>query len=61
MKTFDMFWVPPPDHDDSPAAVAARIAAGDENDRRYEIRRNELEELQDDEYGPTPSHEGETT
>ncbi len=67
MKTSDMFWMPPPDHDDSPAAVAARIAAGEESDRRYEIRRNELEELEDDEYGFTDedprdkNHEGAQT
>lgn len=50
IKTSDIFWVPPPDHDTSPAAVAARIAAGEESDRRYETRCEARRELEGEEY-----------
>ena len=48
----ELFWTPPPDHDDSPEAVAVRLAAGEESDRRYDIRRNELLELEDEDFHP---------
>lgn len=45
----DCFWTPPADHDASPEAVAARLAAGEESERRYEARREAARELKDDE------------
>lgn len=48
----ELFWIPPPDHDDRPEAVAARLAAGEESDRHYDIRRNELLELEDEDFRP---------
>lgn len=41
----DCFWTPGPEHDVSPAAVRRRIAAGEESEREYEIRREAAREI----------------